>query len=165
MPFLSTYQRARTRRDELLAGTVTRPNGGILLLASPGPVHPLPLPAVGEGHHSWDHLSSVVMGKSTTWGCLFSSLLCPAQCWHFTEHRPLKQTPGHILDLSLPSAIPCTMQLTLGAQSSPPLICQMAANKLPFLRREWCVVSGSLFHQKVPRSTCLAGCQHSTNTD
>lgn len=43
-------------------------------------VHPLPLPALCEGYHRWDYRSLCGDGESKVWVCLFSYLLCPAQC-------------------------------------------------------------------------------------
>lgn len=56
---------------------------GQMEASSSGPpqalVQPLPLPALHEGHHSWDHCSLCGDGEGKVWVCLFSDLLCPAQ--------------------------------------------------------------------------------------
>lgn len=110
MPLPSTFQLARTRGNELLTETSMGPNESI--------PHPLPLPALCEGLPQ--------MGLSFPWRCgnqdLGVSALLPAvpSSVPGTGLRPRKQTPGQILEPSLPGARPCTCNLTFRTRSPPP---------------------------------------------
>lgn len=150
MPLPSTFQLARTRGNKLLTETSMGPNESI--------PHPLPLPALCEGLPQ--------MGLSFPWRCgnqdLGVSALLPAvpSSVPGTGLRPRKQTPGQILEPSLPGARPCTCNLTFRTRSPPAPICQMGTGFLPGMRR-WCVESVSLLHPKAPGGMYLACCHKS----